>query len=66
MKAIVFFFLVWTVTESVGQTTLIGKVINVIDGNTVEVTTVDKPQRLVFVGIDCPEMGQEQYCGVRR
>jgi endonuclease YncB( thermonuclease family) len=59
MKAIVFFFLVWTVTESVGQTTLIGKVINVIDGNTVEVTTVDKPQRLVFVGIDCPDMGQE-------
>jgi micrococcal nuclease len=35
------------------------KVVNVIDGNTLEVITTDnQTQRLVLAGIDCPEMGQ--------
>lgn len=39
---------------------LIGKVISVIDGNTVEVTTGNNENyRIVLHGIDCPELGQE-------
>jgi micrococcal nuclease len=35
------------------------KVINVIDGNTLEVvTTNNETQKLILAGIDCPEMGQ--------
>ena len=37
-----------------------GKVVNVIDGNTLEVQTPDnQTQKLMLAGIDCPELGQE-------
>jgi micrococcal nuclease len=59
MKATIFLFLVWTVSYASGQV-VVGKVINVIDGNTIEVTTADnKLQKIVFAGIDCPDTGQE-------
>jgi endonuclease YncB( thermonuclease family) len=36
-----------------------GKVISVIDGNTIEVTTADQQlYKLSLIGIDCPELGQ--------
>lgn len=60
MKTIVFFLLAWTVSQSYGQALTTGKVISVIDGNTIEVAGADsKSQKLVFAGIDCPEAGQE-------
>jgi len=37
-----------------------GKVTSVIDGNTIEVTTgFNETYRIVLLGIDCPELGQE-------
>jgi endonuclease YncB( thermonuclease family) len=46
------------VTETFAQNT--GKVINVIDGNTIEVVDEKSQiQKLMFAGIDCPEPGQE-------
>jgi endonuclease YncB( thermonuclease family) len=37
-----------------------GKVTSVIDGNTIEVTTgFSETYRIVLLGIDCPELGQE-------
>jgi len=37
-----------------------GKVISVIDGNTLEVTTTDnETMKVILIGIDCPELGQE-------
>jgi micrococcal nuclease len=58
MKAAIFLFLVWTVSYASGQV-VVGKVINVIDGNTIEVTTDNNSQKIVFAGIDCPEAGQQ-------
>jgi micrococcal nuclease len=37
-----------------------GKVVNVIDGNTLEVLTADnQTQKILLAGIDCPEPGQD-------
>jgi micrococcal nuclease len=36
-----------------------GKVIAVIDGNTIEVSTNDDTYKIMFFGIDCPELEQE-------
>lgn len=39
--------------------TVRGKVVSVVDGNTLEVISVEEETyRIVLVGIDCPEMGQ--------
>ena len=60
MKAICFFFLFWTANEVNGQSDVAGKVVNIIDGNTLEVTASDnQTQKLLLAGIDCPELGQE-------
>ena len=43
-----------------GEEVVAGKVVSVIDGNTVEVTTTDNESyRIIFHGIDCPEVEQE-------
>jgi micrococcal nuclease len=37
-----------------------GKVVSVIDGNTLEVVSLDNETlKLILVGIDCPELGQQ-------
>lgn len=42
------------------HTNLVGKVISVIDGNTIEVSLSENKKLTVLLeGIDCPEMGQE-------
>lgn len=39
---------------------VVGKVIAVIDGNTIEISSQDnRVQKVLLVGIDCPELGQE-------
>jgi micrococcal nuclease len=59
MKASIFFFLVCTAGHVFGQT-IGGKVVSVIDGNTIEVMGADnKTQKLLLAGIDCPDAGQE-------
>jgi endonuclease YncB( thermonuclease family) len=60
MKRILIFMFICTTAQAIGQTELSGKVVNVIDGNTVEVSGSDNQiQKLVFAGIDSPELGQE-------
>ena len=60
MKTIILFFLLWVSIEVIAQNEIVGKVINVIDGNTLEVKGADnQTQRLVLAGIDSPELGQE-------
>src|SRR5205085_2732416 len=60
MKTIMLFVLLWVSGESIAQSEIAGKVVNVIDGNTLEVKGSDnQTQRLVLAGIDSPELGQE-------
>jgi endonuclease YncB( thermonuclease family) len=60
MKAILLFFLFSTVSQINAQTEEVGKVVNVIDGNTVEVKSGNNPlQKLMLSGIDSPELTQE-------
>jgi micrococcal nuclease len=54
--ALIFSFLSVTL---VAANEFTAKVINVIDGNTLEVITANnEKQKLILAGIDCPEMGQ--------
>ena len=50
-----------------GNNNLSGKVVSVIDGNTVEVmTTENDTVRIIFHGIDCPEIDQDYGEKARR
>ncbi|MBX2967451.1 MAG: thermonuclease family protein [Cyclobacteriaceae bacterium] len=47
--------------------TVRGKVVSVVDGNTLEVVSTDKETyRIVLMGIDCPEFGQPYADEARR
>jgi micrococcal nuclease len=50
----------FSVVAAVAGDVLEGKVVSVIDGNTIEIVATDKQNyRFSLVGIDCPELGQE-------
>ena len=54
------FWLTATVAAWGGNGEMTGKVIAVIDGNTVEVADEDNQKHtIILAGIDCPELGQE-------
>jgi micrococcal nuclease len=54
------FFVVLISISSVLAEDITGKVVSVIDGNTIEVQQVDQTiYKVVLAGIDCPEIGQE-------
>jgi len=58
-----FFVLLATLAINVkcfAESELIGKVTNVIDGNTIEMVAQDnETYKVLLFGIDCPEIGQE-------
>lgn len=59
MKTLIF-LIFWTSFEVLGQGEFSGKVISVIDGNTVDVVVSDTETiRVVLTGIDSPEIGQK-------
>lgn len=58
MKTLLFLCF-WISIEAIGQSEVVSKVVSVIDGNTVEITTEGKEvMRVVLAGIDCPELTQ--------
>lgn len=61
IKSIVFaFFGLLLAITAFAEETFTGKVISVIDGNTIEILTNEKETlRIMFHGIDCPELDQQ-------
>jgi micrococcal nuclease len=60
MKLILSIFFIWITGEAVSQNEFSGEVVNVIDGNTLEVKGTDNTTyKLVLAGIDSPEPGQD-------
>jgi micrococcal nuclease len=60
MKTILLLFILCSSGVILAQNEVVGKVVNVIDGNTLEVTSTDnQTQKLVLAGVDSPELGQE-------
>lgn len=61
MKRSLFFMLIFVVNASHAfQSEFVGKVVNVVDGNVVEVVTGNNDQyRITLAGIDCPELSQD-------
>jgi micrococcal nuclease len=59
MKILTIFLFIWASAEAIGQNESTGVVVNVIDGNTLEVKGSDNQiQKLVLTGIDSPDPGQ--------
>ena len=59
MGKVFIFFLILSQTLVQSEKTISGKVISVIDGNTIEISAEkNKNDRVVLLGIDCPEMTQ--------
>jgi micrococcal nuclease len=60
MKKIVVFALYLVSIPSFSQDELSGKVVQVLDGNTIEISTSsNESYTVVLAGIDCPELNQE-------
>lgn len=59
-RLIVFFLFGFAFTQVLSNNEISGKVIEVIDGNTIEVLAEDKTTyKIVFAGVDSPELTQE-------
>ena len=56
--AIVVLFFAATTASATVKFTISGKVVSVLDGDTVEVLVAKRPYRIRLYGIDCPEKGQ--------
>ncbi|HEX7017145.1 MAG TPA: thermonuclease family protein [Cyclobacteriaceae bacterium] len=41
-----------------GDLRIMGTVVTVVDGNTLEINTSNGPMKILLYGIDCPELGQ--------
>jgi micrococcal nuclease len=60
MRKVIVFLMTLIAASVSAQEELAGKVITIIDGNTMEViTTANESYKIVFAGIDCPELTQE-------
>ena len=60
MKITFLVALMWIAGSTLAQNEVSGKVVNVIDGNTLEIIGADQQrQKLSLFGIDCPEPGQD-------
>jgi micrococcal nuclease len=60
MRNVIVFLMTLIAASVSAQEELAGKVITIIDGNTIEViTAANESYKIVFAGIDCPELTQE-------